>query len=75
MVPLNHSNIHEEIQKYDCEDVGEVLSIFDEIFRQTFKFQKGDWLYIRHEVTGWDKTPVPNHVNNSEIRLTYWIEN
>ena len=60
-------------RKYDREAVGEAFSISDDIFRQTFKFQKGDWLYISHEAAGLDATPVPIHASNAELRLTTWL--
>lgn len=61
-------------RKYDRELVEEAFSISDDIFRQTFKFQKGDWLYISHEAAGLDATPVPIHANNAEKRLFDWLK-
>jgi len=61
-------------RKYDREAVGEAFSISDEIFRQTFKFQKGDWLYISHEAAGLDATPIPIHATNAEDRIKSWLE-
>jgi hypothetical protein len=60
-------------RKYDREAVGEAFSISDEIFRQTFRFQKGDWLYISHEAAGLDATPIPIHAINAEERIRRWL--
>jgi hypothetical protein len=60
-------------RKYDREAVGEAFSISDEIFRQTFRFQKGDWLYISHEAAGLDATPIPIHAPNAEDRIRRWL--
>lgn len=59
----------------DRERVGEAFSVSDEMFAQTFKFKKGDWLYISHESSGLDSVPIPIHSPNAEERIKGWLSN
>lgn len=60
-------------RQYDRDAVGAAFSLSEDIFRQTFKFQKGDWLFISHEAAGLDSTPIPIHARNSEERVREWV--
>ena len=53
----------------DRERVGEAFAVSTEMFTQTFKFKKGDWLYISHESAGLDSVPIPIHSKDAEVRI------
>jgi len=57
----------------DRERVGEAFAVSSEMFTQTFKFRKGDWLYISHESAGLDSVPIPIHSKDAEERITEWL--
>jgi hypothetical protein len=59
----------------DRERVSEAFSVSDEMFAQTFKFKKGDWLFISHESAGLDSVPIPIHSPNAEERIKGWLRN
>ncbi len=59
----------------DREKVSEAFSVSKEMFAQTFKFKKGDWLYISHESAGLDSIPIPIHSANAEERIIDWLKN
>lgn len=44
---------------YDSEDM----------FTQTFKFQKGNWLLVSHDATGLDAVSIPINTHNTEDRI------
>ena len=58
----------------DRERVSEAFSVSDEMFAQTFKFKKGDWLFISHESAGLDSVPIPIHSPNAEDRIKHHLE-
>lgn len=57
----------------DRERVSEAFSVSNEMFAQTFKFKKGDWLFISHESAGLDSVPIPIHSPNAEERIEMWL--
>lgn len=57
----------------DRERVGEAFSLSEEMFSQTFKFRKGDWLFISHEAAGLESVPIPIHSRNAEERISEWL--
>ena len=57
----------------DRERVSEAFSVSEEMFSQTFKFRKGDWLFISHEAAGLDSIPIPIHSPNAEDRIRGWL--
>lgn len=59
---------------YDRTTVGEAFSLSDMVFKQTFKFRKGDWLLVSHEALGIDSTPIPIHSYNAEARLAAFLD-
>jgi DNA helicase HerA-like ATPase len=57
----------------DRERISEAFSVSEEMFAQTFKFRKGDWLFISHEAAGLDSIPIPIHSPNAEDRIRGWL--
>lgn len=44
------------------------------MFRQTFKFKKGDWLLASYEATGLEAIPIPIHAENADDSILAFIE-
>jgi len=59
----------------DRERVAEAFAIGENIFTQTFRFSKGDWLLVSHDATGLEAIPFPIHTENAEERIKYFLEN
>ncbi|MDA8056331.1 MAG: ATP-binding protein [Thermoplasmatales archaeon] len=57
----------------DRDRVSEAFSLSEEMFSQTFKFRKGDWLFISHEAAGLESVPIPIHSRNAEVRISEWL--
>jgi len=57
----------------DRERVAEAFSMDEDLFQQTFKFQKGDWLIMSHEALGIQGKPIPISVENAEDRITEFL--
>jgi hypothetical protein len=57
----------------DRDRVSEAFSLSEETFSQTFKFRKGDWLFISHEAAGLESVPIPIHSRNAEDRISVWL--
>lgn len=57
----------------DRDRVSEAFSLSEEMFSQTFKFRKGDWLFISHEAAGLESVPIPIHSRNAEDRISEWL--
>jgi hypothetical protein len=57
----------------DRDRVSEAFSLSEEMFAQTFKFRKGDWLFISHEAAGLESVPIPIHSLNAEERISEWL--
>lgn len=58
----------------DRDRVSEAFSLSEEMFSQTFKFRKGDWLFISHEAAGLESVPIPIHSRNAEERISEWLK-
>jgi len=58
----------------DRDRVSEAFSLSEEIFAQTFKFRKGDWLFVSHEAAGLESVPIPIHSRNAEDRILSWLD-
>lgn len=56
-------------RKTDRDAVQEAFGFSDEIFRQTFKFTKGDWLLISYDATGLTGVPIPIHADDANKRI------
>jgi hypothetical protein len=53
----------------DRQVVAEAFGISEDMFRQTFKFRKGDWLVASYDAAGLEAVPLPIHVDNAEERI------
>ena len=62
-------------RKSDRERVCEAFGISEDMFRQTFKFRKGNWLLVSHDATGLESVPLPIRTDNADNRLLKWLEN
>jgi len=58
----------------DRQVVAEAFGISEDIFRQTFKFKKGDWLLVSYDATGLDAIPIPIHVGNADERIGRFLD-
>jgi hypothetical protein len=58
----------------DREVVSQAFGISEDIFRQTFKFKKGDWLLVSYDATGLDAIPIPIHVENADDRIGRFLD-
>ena len=59
----------------DRERIAEAFAIGQNVFEQTFKFGKGDWLLVSHDATGLEAIPFPIHTDNAEERIIAFLEN
>lgn len=60
-------------RKSDRERVCEAFGISEEMFRQTFKFKKGNWLVVSHDATGLESVPLPIKTENTDERILAWL--
>jgi len=58
----------------DRQVVAEAFGISEDMFRQTFKFRKGDWLVASYDAAGLEAVPVPIHVENAEQRVLDFLQ-
>lgn len=58
----------------DRERVAEAFAIGENIFKQTFRFGKGDWLLVSHDATGLEAIPFPIHTDNAEERIIKFLK-
>lgn len=61
-------------QKSDRAKVAEAFGISDDMFRQTFKFQPGNWVLISHDATGLKAVPVPIQAEDANERIRGYLE-
>jgi hypothetical protein len=61
-------------RKSDQERITDAFGIGDDMFRQTFKFKKGNWLLVSHDATGLDAIPLPIYVENANDRISKFLE-
>jgi hypothetical protein len=61
-------------RKSDRERVCEAFGISEEMFRQTFKFRKGNWLLVSHDATGLESVPLPIRTENADERISGWLD-
>jgi DNA helicase HerA-like ATPase len=57
----------------DRERVAEAFSMDEDLFQQTFRFRKGNWLIMSHEALGIQGTPIPIAVENAEERIRNFL--
>lgn len=60
-------------RKTDREAVAEAFGMSDEMLRQTFTFQAGDWLLVSHDATGLKAVPVPISARDANQRITNYL--
>ncbi|MBF2075686.1 MAG: ATP-binding protein [Synechococcales cyanobacterium C42_A2020_086] len=61
-------------RKSDRERIRDAFGLGDEMFRQTFKFKKGDWLLVSYDATGVEAVPIPIHTPDANKRLADFLE-
>ena len=61
-------------RRTDREAVAEAFGMSDEILRQTFTFQAGDWLLVSHDATGLKAVPVPIHAQDANQRIIAYLQ-
>ena len=44
------------------------------MFRQTFKFKKGDWLLASYDATGLEALPIPIHTEDANQKSLQFVE-
>jgi len=59
----------------DRDRIAEAFAIGQNVFEQTFRFGKGDWLLVSHDATGLEAIPFPIHTDNAEERIIEFLEN
>lgn len=59
---------------YDRQTVASAFGISEDMFRQTFKFRKGDWLLASYDATGLEAIPIPIHTENADERILAFIK-
>lgn len=60
-------------RKTDRERAAEAFSMDEDLFQQTFRFRKGDWLIMSHEALGIQGKPIPITVENAEERIRNFL--
>ena len=60
-------------RKTDRERAAEAFSMDEDLFQQTFRFRKGDWLIMSHEALGIQGKPIPITVENAEDRIRNFL--
>jgi DNA helicase HerA-like ATPase len=57
----------------DRQAVVEAFGVSEDVFRQTFKFKKGDWLLMSYDATGLEAIPVPIHCADANERVRAFL--
>jgi hypothetical protein len=60
-------------RKSDREAVAEAFGIPEEMFRQTFTFQAGNWLVMSHDAAGLRAVPIPVKTPNANERIAQFL--
>lgn len=58
----------------DRQAIAEAFGISEEMFGQTFKFKKGDWLLMSHDAVGLEAVPIPIHCEDANRRVEAFLE-
>jgi hypothetical protein len=58
----------------DRQVVAEAFGVSEDMFRQTFKFKKGDWLLMSYDATGLEAIPIPIHGEDANERVKEFLE-
>ncbi len=57
----------------DRQAVAEAFGVGEELFNQTFRFKKGQWLLMSHDATGLEVVPLPVKTPDANKRLSQWL--
>jgi hypothetical protein len=60
-------------RQYDRQTIANAFGISEDMFRQTFKFKKGDWLLASYDAAGLEAIPIPIHAENAEDRILEFL--
>ncbi len=60
-------------RKTDRDVVAEAFGMSDEMLRQTFTFQTGNWLVVSHDATGLQAVPLPIQSENANDRIIGYL--
>lgn len=58
---------------YDRDIIANAFGISEDMFRQTFRFKKGDWLLASYDAAGLEAIPIPIHLENAEDRILKFV--
>ncbi|MFB3918343.1 MAG: ATP-binding protein [Terriglobales bacterium] len=58
----------------DRDRISEAFGASEDVFRQTFKFKKGDWLLMSYDATGLEAIPIPIHTEDANRRLRRFLD-
>ncbi len=61
-------------RKTDREAIAEAFGISEDMFRQTFKFKKGDWLLASYDAAGLEAIPIPIHAEDANTKILEFVE-
>jgi uncharacterized protein len=60
-------------RQYDRQAIADAFGISEDMFRQTFKFKKGDWLLASYDATGLEAIPIPIHTEDANQRIIDFV--
>jgi DNA helicase HerA-like ATPase len=58
----------------DRQAIAEAFGISEDMFRQTFKFKKGDWLLASYDAAGLEAIPIPIHAEDANKQVLAFVE-
>ncbi len=58
----------------DRQAIAEAFGISEDMFRQTFKFKKGDWLLASYDAAGLEAIPIPIHTENADDKILEFVQ-
>lgn len=58
----------------DRQVVAEAFGVPEDMFRQAFKFRKGDWLLMSYDATGLEAIPIPIHCEDANQRVKKFLD-
>jgi uncharacterized protein len=61
-------------REYDRRAIAEAFGISEDMFRQTFKFKKGDWRLASYDATGLEALPIPIHTEDANRSILDFVE-